>query len=51
MDATPERDNGQAEPGAQRRTGAGADPGGPARAESLTDLVGGRRGAVDATVP
>ncbi|MCG5466764.1 DUF3159 domain-containing protein [Micromonospora sp. MED01] len=33
------------------RAGVGTGPGGPARAESLTDLLGGRRGAIDATVP
>ncbi|MEU1749014.1 DUF3159 domain-containing protein [Micromonospora arida] len=33
------------------RAGADTGPGGPARAESLTDLLGGRRGAIDATLP
>lgn len=63
MSGTPERDSGPAEPGPEQREGdnpasegsvrGGTDtgPGGPARAESLTDLLGGRRGAIDATLP
>ncbi|MEU1590872.1 DUF3159 domain-containing protein [Micromonospora sp. NPDC005710] len=63
MGGTPERDSGPAEPGPEQRGGddpgarapapAGTDtgPGEPARAESLTDLLGGRRGAIDATLP
>ncbi|RAO32751.1 hypothetical protein ONO23_03170 [Micromonospora noduli] len=63
MSGTPERDNGPAEPGPEQREGdnpgsrgparadSGTGPGGPARVESLTDLLGGRRGAIDATLP
>ena len=63
MSGTPEGDSGRAEPGPEQRegddpgsagpvpTGADAGPGGPARAESLADLLGGRRGAIDATLP
>lgn len=51
MSGTPEGDAGQVTPDSERRTGAGAGAGGAARTESLTDLLGGRRGAVDATLP
>lgn len=51
MGGTPERDAGQAAPDADKRTGVDPSPDGPARAESLADLLGGRRGAIDATLP
>lgn len=51
MGGAPEGDSGQGVPGPDQRTGADAGPHGPARPESLTDLLGGRRGAIDATLP
>lgn len=63
MNGTPERDSGPAEPGSEQgggddrgsglptSAGAATGPGEPARTESLADLLGGRRGAVDATLP
>lgn len=51
MGGTPERDAGHAAPDADKRTGVDAGPDGPTRAESLADLLGGRRGAIDATLP
>lgn len=51
MGGTPERDAGQAAPDPDRHGGIDTGPDRPARAESLTDLLGGRGGAIDATLP
>lgn len=51
MGGTPERDSGPTAPGPDQRSDADPGPGGPARDESLADLLGGRRGAIDATLP
>jgi len=49
VDGTPERKSGQVRPASERREAA--EPGGQVRGESLADLLGGRRGAIDATLP
>ncbi|MFG1837404.1 DUF3159 domain-containing protein [Micromonospora sp. NPDC049175] len=51
MGGTPEHGDGQAAPGPDQRMSPDRGPDGRARAESLADLLGGRGGAVDATLP
>ncbi|WFE52953.1 DUF3159 domain-containing protein [Micromonospora sp. WMMD1155] len=51
MGGAPMGDGGQATPGPDQQANAGSGPGESTRAESLADLLGGRRGAVDATLP
>lgn len=51
MGGTPERDGGPTAPGPDQRSDANPGSGRPARDESLADLLGGRRGAIDATLP
>ncbi|MBM7489629.1 putative membrane protein [Micromonospora luteifusca] len=51
MGGFPERDSGHAKPEPDQRVPAEPGPGARARTESLAELLGGRGGAIDATLP